>query len=346
MKKNIYQFNNMIKDPNRKKIFNIIKETIQLSKEYKLFPSHYFTRLGYKKNQKKFKNYVDNKTIAEIHNSSNIHRTDTISLLEDKVKFYKFCINNNIATSKVIGLNNQNQFRDEKQNKIVRNKNEFKKVLQEMLNKNKSVFAKPLDGIQGKGCFKINRKLLENEKKISEMYITIVNSNYIFQETIIQHSALNNINPYSINTIRIDTYIDKNSTLEVMSALIRFGRAGSVVDNPNESGGFFVPINLKNGKLKIPGMQLLRVGNTEFYKHPDTNYNLENFQIPYFKESIELVEKAAKILGHKLVGWDIAITEKGPLIIEGNHNYHIGMQDAAFPGYRTHPVFKKIIEEI
>ena len=42
------------------------------------------------------------------------------------------------------------------------------------------------------------------------------------------------------------------------------------------------------------------------------------------------------------MGWDVAITPNGSLIIEGNHNYHIAMQEMAYSGCRSHPVFKEI----
>ena len=42
--------------------------------------------------------------------------------------------------------------------------------------------------------------------------------------------------------------------------------------------------------------------------------------IPYWKESLETCLKAAKMVdGLGYVGWDIAVTPNGPVLIEGNH---------------------------
>ena len=75
-------------------------------------------------------------------------------------------------------------------------------------------------------------------------------------------------------------------------------------------------IDLKTGKLLRPALDK---DLNEFTHHPKTNVKIEGFQIPFFKEVKDMVKEASlesdKIL---LVGWDVAITDEGPLIIEGN----------------------------
>ncbi len=46
-----------------------------------------------------------------------------------------------------------------------------------------------------------------------------------------------------------------------------------------------------------------------------------------------------------MIGWDVAISENGPLIIEGNDNNSLFMSDIAYGGYLKHPLFKEILEE-
>ena len=72
-------------------------------------------------------------------------------------------------------------------------------------------------------------------------------------------------------------------------------------------------------KLLRPGKILLR--------HPVTQSEFHNFQIPYWDDLKKISIKAQKIFHHiKSIGWDIAITPEGPVIIEsntimGNHWY-------------------------
>ena len=50
-----------------------------------------------------------------------------------------------------------------------------------------------------------------------------------------------------------------------------------------------------------------------------TNIKFDGFQIPYWEEIKEMVLKAALVNDKvNLVGWDVAISKNGPLIIEGN----------------------------
>jgi hypothetical protein len=46
------------------------------------------------------------------------------------------------------------------------------------------------------------------------------------------------------------------------------------------------------------------------------------FEIALLIESVEMVRKAALYIPeNRSIGWDVAITETGPQLIEGNHNW-------------------------
>ena len=77
-----------------------------------------------------------------------------------------------------------------------------------------------------------------------------------------------------------------------------------------------INIDTKTGRLKgVATDKDLR----KYKKHPTTRMEFDNFEIPYFKEMKELVLKAALVNQNiKVVGWDVAITKKGPVLVEGN----------------------------
>ena len=59
--------------------------------------------------------------------------------------------------------------------------------------------------------------------------------------------------------------------------------------------------------------------NRVFIRHPDTDTVIRGFQIPYFEELKQMIDIAGKdIEGY--FGWDIAVTETGPVIVEVNTN--------------------------
>jgi hypothetical protein len=72
----------------------------------------------------------------------------------------------------------------------------------------------------------------------------------------------------------------------------------------------------QDGIIRKPAID--KKGNV-YEKHPDTNTNIIGFKIPFFKEALEFAKKLAYITPQiKYTGWDICITEKGPVVIEGN----------------------------
>lgn len=206
-----------------------------------------------------------------------------------------------------------------------------------------NVFIKPIAGMKGRGCYRIQLDDLIDIEKINKIYEVLIKGHSIIQEVIVQHDDINKINPYSINTIRMDTYINEEGHVEVLSALMRFGRKGSVVDN-TASGGFIIYLDLETGRLGKYGMHFLDISNKTVYHHPDTKTKLDNFQIPLVSESVELVKYAALALGDNLVGWDVGLTPDGPILIEGNHNYGLNMQEMTYGGYNKHPIFQDILK--
>lgn len=46
-----------------------------------------------------------------------------------------------------------------------------------------------------------------------------------------------------------------------------------------------------------------------------------------------------------MIGWDVAITPDGPLVIEGNGRGSIGSIDIVYGGLKKHPVFNEILEK-
>ena len=94
------------------------------------------------------------------------------------------------------------------------------------------------------------------------------------------------------------------------------GGDGSVVDNLHAGGGVVAGVDLETGKICTDGVtwQCERYVN-----HPVTGVKLRGFEIPYFKEAKEMVYEMIDKLGiNGIVGWDIAISENGPLLIEPN----------------------------
>lgn len=87
-----------------------------------------------------------------------------------------------------------------------------------------------------------------------------------------------------------------------------------VVDNFS-SGGMYTYVN-SEGNVYVDAIDR---NDNIFTEHPITKQKIVGFKVPLFKEAVELVKETAKIVPEvAYVGWDVAISEKGPVIVEGN----------------------------
>jgi hypothetical protein len=197
----------------------------------------------------------------------------------------------------------------------------------------------------GSNIYKVYHHQLQTAPQtISEIYHIVIMSEFLFQECVRQHPEMNKLSPSSLNTLRMDTFIDGEGKIDIISGMVRMSGTNNYVDNIS-SGGCFVAIDINNGKLKKCAYNI--TGTRVLLQHPVTNTIFEDFTIPYFFEAKELVIKTASLMPElRLVGWDVGISENGPLIIEGNSDYEIRGSDFAYGGYRTNKTFRKVLHEI
>lgn len=138
------------------------------------------------------------------------------------------------------------------------------------------------------------------------------------EEFVIQHPALMALSPSGLNTVRIFSQIHNNK-VEFLGARLRLS-VNSPVDNM-AAGNIAAPVDIETGIVSGPGVYSDITKEDEAY-HPVTGKEIVSFQIPFWKETLEMVTQAALDAdGNLSVGWDIAITAKGPELIEGNHNW-------------------------
>lgn len=185
--------------------------------------------------------------------------------------------------------------------------------LTDFLSKHPEMIVKPRDGACGRGVEKLCISDFASNEAFREACLQ--NEQPLLEEIIVQHSKMNEMFPKSVNTVRMVT-ITKNEKVNVVFCSIRIGAGDTIVDNLN-SGGMAALVDDVNGVITTHAAD--KNGIT-YEKHPDTNTTIKGFEIPYFKEGRELVEKAAlRVSEIGYVGWDLAFTENGPLLIEGNH---------------------------
>ena len=157
-------------------------------------------------------------------------------------------------------------------------------------------------------------------------------SDLIFQEKIIQCEEMNLLNPESINTIRIVTE-NLSGSPQVFSSVLRVGNKNTGNVDNWATGGIAIGIKA-DGTLKQYGF-MKPINGLKVDCHPDTGVVFSEFKVPYYVEACELACKAHKAFYNvATIGWDIAISNVGPIIIEGNDNWEISLMQACNEGYK------------
>ena len=141
----------------------------------------------------------------------------------------------------------------------------------------------------------------------------------LVEDFIRQHPDLMNLSPNSVNTIRVITQIDKKGKPVILGAILRMGIYKNT-DNMS-TGGIASKVNINTGIVAGPGTSF-DISLPDCYTHPVTKKEIVGFAIPYWDEVTDLCKKAALVHPeNKSVGWDVAINEHKPVLIEGNHNW-------------------------
>ncbi|WP_220486492.1 sugar-transfer associated ATP-grasp domain-containing protein [Luteimonas sp. MC1782] len=134
-----------------------------------------------------------------------------------------------------------------------------------------------------------------------------------------QHPALQALSPSAVNTVRIFTLLDDGGQVRILGCRLRIS-VNSHVDNL-AAGNLAAPIDEETGIVDGPGVYSDITRPSE-KAHPITGTPIVGFEVPFWRETLELVHKASLMHPqNRSIGWDLVITPEGPGLIEGNHDW-------------------------
>lgn len=214
-------------------------------------------------------------------------------------------------------LDNKIEFNEKYNEFLKRDWLDFKNASREDFNKfidgKKAIIIKPVDTCCGAGVEKMVVSNYANNDEIYAKLKTMPNAQ-LLEDYIIQHHVLSELYSGSVNSCRIMTLL-KNDTVHIIFAALKIGNNGKVVDNIC-NGGICVPIDIETGKITKLAYDKKGI---LYEKHPMTGHEIQGVQIPHWDAVIDLCKRAAKITPQvRYCGWDVAIREDCPVLIEGN----------------------------
>jgi len=340
----------LLKDSERKSIFQITQEILKLTLLYKSIPGYYFSRYLFKTHCVNIENYLPNKFLYNL--KSRFNEKEVCEVIENKLYFDLFYRQLGINVPDMVMYNHRQCFVLGKEAHNVANVEDFRNLvnllIKERLSGSPLFIKKMYSSYGGERIYKLSSEdLKDNHELVNEVYREVIASGYVYQETLKQHPDLDRLNPSCLNTLRIDTFFDQNGSIEIVSSYFKTNLKNHFIDN-ERSGGCEIPIDLQTGKLKKFGYLTLKYNGLSLpTEHPITKVQFEDFQIPYFEDAKQLAIRAASYMpGIRLIGWDVAIGPESPVLVEGNSDYDIATSDLSYGGYKANPVFQKVLEEI
>jgi hypothetical protein len=196
------------------------------------------------------------------------------------------------------------------------------------------LFSKPRDSVQGigaklwrynAGVWRSGSDAFSRDELLSHLATGSVSRPILLQETLRSHCSIAALSPGALSTVRLLTLRAADGQVTPIIAVLKMPVGAAATDHFRK-GAVGAPVDLETGRLGL-AMVSTSVGYIKpIACHPDSGIQVAGFQLPLWTEARDLAVAAHESLPKIVcVGWDVAITDYGPVIIEGNDN----------PGHRS-----------
>jgi hypothetical protein len=259
-----------------------------------------------------------------------VNRPDSTILVFDKVVFSEFLNDCGVPQPARIGGFGLTYGRYDV-SAPARVKAEFERFVAE--SKRQNFFLKPVEGRAGIGHISVGAmsedgpewELLPLRERITVAQlserIAAAGTAYMAQERMVPHPGLSCFGTDVLHTIRFITILEGD--VRIVHAALKIGTGVTPMDNTMK-GNSVAGIDLATGVLR-PGFAMDTSGQIAVPVpadvHPVTKSRIGGHQLPLWDETLEMLKRAAPHF-HTLsvLTWDVAITDRGPVVIEANTN--------------------------
>lgn len=210
--------------------------------------------------------------------------------------------------------------------------------LQAFMQRHPIVMAKRNDAMMGDGVERVDAKDIKDYTAFHEALLA--QRQFLVEEYFVQHEAMSSLYPDSVNTLRVITFFD-GETVHVLEGVLKIGNGGNL-DN-FAAGGMYTLLD-EHGVVKYPAFDKKTIAYT---KHPITQTQIVGFQVPNYDLLIETLDRAARVVPEiQYVGWDVAIGQHKPALIEGNYNTGVFQMKPSLTGDKTGlvPHYRDVID--
>lgn len=189
------------------------------------------------------------------------------------------------------------------------------------------IFIKPAKGKGGRGCekwiYSEGRYVGPDARTLDEggllaHIVALANQRgrYLVQECLQNNTAMRDLG--ALTSLRITSCKNEDGDFEATNATLKLSLSGSGVDNFHQ-GGAVAKVDMDSGAVGPASDSWVTAPCVWHARHPITKVRIAGRILPYWHETIRLVEKAHRLFPDRIMlGFDVAITDRGPVVIEGN----------------------------
>jgi hypothetical protein len=147
---------------------------------------------------------------------------------------------------------------------------------------------------------------------------------HLVQERLRNHPAIEEISGSPVlQTLRLITIVRPDGSVFLLTAVLKLALGTADIDNflGGRTGNGYALVTQDDGRL---GNLMRRApegyGLTSTPVVPRTGVRVAGRPVPFFEEAVAVARRAAVLmLPMRTLGWDMAITPSGPVILEANH---------------------------
>jgi hypothetical protein len=192
------------------------------------------------------------------------------------------------------------------------------------------LFLKPLTGAGGRGaavwsylgdCSYRNAgdAVMSEAQLIANLQAQSRTGDFVGRLYVSNHPELAEVSSGALCSVRVVSCLDEQGRPEITHAVLRMARtAGIVVDNFH-AGGIAAAVDLKTGIVGMATDLGLNRQTQWWGSHPTTGALIVGRRVPMWDRVADLACRAHGAFADQIVvGWDVAVLESGPRMIEGN----------------------------
>ena len=204
------------------------------------------------------------------------------------------------------------------------------------------LFVKPVDGKGGRGAQRwdyvgAGRHRSSDGKELDTigMLFAIAAESWsgprIIQPRVFNHSDLEPLNNGALATVRALTCLDESGDPELLGAVLRMAMGENrVVDNLH-AGGIATAVDLETGRLGLASNLGMDSSIGWIDRHPTSDARIAGVRLPHWDQFRAFTERAHRAFSDRvLIGWDVAITPDGLILVEGNGTPDLDIMQRAY----------------